>query len=166
MRLPAPYSIVAGYDIGESGGFAINKRTGQSDILIRHYNPDEFIDWCRVFEVGVIYAENVHPYAGQGIVSSGSLMEKKGELIGIARALNIPIKWVEPLSWIQCFTLKRKKHFDSKTQWKKHLVEVAQKEVPLLVNEIDLNTADAVLLWIYGAHLSSGTPMTRKGIFA
>lgn len=113
----------------------------------------------------IVVAENVHTFAGQGLVSSGVLMEQKGILIGICAALQIKLVLIEPKEWIECYTLKKRSDFtieskDGKTKpsttiWKKHLMEIAKSLNPELstFSKFTSGTADAFLMWNYYASI-------------
>ena len=112
----------------------------------------------------IIVAEDVHTFPGQGVVSNGTLMKNRGRIEGMSAALGIQVHWIQPLQWIECYTLKRTKHFESKRKWKCHLAEIAKEMVDdSLVNEINLKTADAFLIWNYAASQQTEEPMTRIG---
>jgi hypothetical protein len=171
-----------GVDIGNKGGICINngpvlkflpmpwdtKENPNKRLTIEKWNtingnyPD------------IIVAEDVHAFAGQGIVSTGTLMKNRGQIEMAAAARGIIPDMIQPLAWIQCYTMKRKKHFKRTKEeikrgdvpnWKQHLVEIAMAMLPLgynlsLVNE---RVADAILIWNYWAAQKIGQPLQKKG---
>lgn len=146
-----------GFDIGAEGGFCFN-----GGGTITHLRmPKDSVEECRQFRhfPVTVYAEDVHTMPGQGVVSNGSLMQRKGRLEGMALATGRVVKWIQPITWISCFTLKRTKHFPNKGSWKNHLCDIARK----LTHEDSINkqTADAVLIWIYGMHMELGRSLTK-----
>lgn len=150
---------VTAVDIGESGGIVYYGKF--LDKLLMCDMPEtplgEVSSLAR--STGSVYAENVHTFPGQGVVSMGSLMQRKGRIEGATLALRRKIHWVNPLNWISCFTIKRSKHFSSKKEWKNHLLVIALEITG--DGRITLNTADAVLLWIYAAYNELGQPMKK-----
>lgn len=102
----------------------------------------------------LIIAEDVHTMPGQGGVSGGSLMQSKGIIIGIAAAIGVKLVLIQPLKWIETFTLKRTKHFDSKNEWKKYLKTIAEGLCP--THDFTLKTTDAFLIWYYYARVLRG----------
>jgi len=154
-------------DIGNEGGLVFN-RAKQSRLGI--YRMPEFVKelWLLVEQIKptIIIAENVHSMPNQGVVAIGTLMKNRGRLEGVAAAAGINPKFIEPLRWMECYTLKRTKHFPTKTQWKNHLIGIAKG----LVNEnekpfIDKRTADAFLIWNFAASQYTTTPMRPLGQF-
>lgn len=152
-------------DIGNEGGMFSNDCTGKCFIArMPKTHRDQWMDFCGSNPHAVI-AENVHTFGGQGIKSNGTLMANRGRIEGFAAALDISPQWIEPLAWIECFTLKRSKHFATKTLWKKHLMEIARKIAPgSIVNEINLHTADAFLIWNYAASQYTEQPIRPIGV--
>jgi hypothetical protein len=157
--------VIIGYDIGKMGGIAI-----LYDGLMSLYNNNGIAKFASLLPEGeriVVYAEDVHAFPGQGSVSTGSLMQSKGELIGAVESLrewaglDISLKLIQPLEWIKRFTAARQKNFKSKTLWKKHLLYIAKETIcsGFLVNDITLNTADAVLMCYYGQFKEQGVEL-------
>lgn len=151
---------ITAVDIGNEGGLCSNDFSG--DVCLRRM-PGTHRDQWEAFLYGcphVVVAENVHAMPGQGLVSTGTLLRNRGRLEGFCAALDIEPHFIEPLAWQQCFTLKRRKHFPDKRQFKKHLMEVAKSLAPpSLVNEITLQTADAFLIWNYAASQQTEEPL-------
>lgn len=157
-----PFPRICAVDIGINGGICYNS-TIHKNVLIEDMPPDlrGLHDILATANPDKIIAENVHTWKGQGIKSSGTLMQSKGRLEGIAVSLGCNIEWIEPKAWIECFTMKSIKNFDSKTLWKKHLLKIAQEIT--MRGELSLKTADAVLMWIYAAHMENGFELTKVG---
>lgn len=152
-------------DIGNEGGMFANDFKYDSLSMARMPKTHRG-QWLKFMEncPGVVVAENVHTFHKQGIKSNGTLMANRGRIEGFCAALDIRPQWIEPMAWIECYTIKRKKHFTTLTLWKKHLAEIARKLAPeSLVNEIDLHTADAFLIWNYAASQQTAEPMRPMG---
>jgi hypothetical protein len=151
-------SILA-FDIGNSGGLVSNC-FGVLDI--RKMPEDLKVLWEYVHNSGATYilAENVHAFSGQGVVSVGTLMKNRGIIEGMCAAYGVTPIFVEPRAWIQCYTLKLKKHFKNKNMWKKYLLEIALAIAPSeLHDRLNLNTADAFLIWNWAASLKTSQPL-------
>lgn len=148
-------------DIGNKGGLVWNHHPDKS-LEIRDM-PEDVMDRWFATALGnpdIIIAEDVHPFHGQGVVSTGTLMQNKGQVEGFASAMEIEIHWIQPIQWIECFTLKRTKHFSNKPQWKRHLIEIAKSIADgSFVNEINDKTADAFLMWNYAASQQTEHPL-------
>lgn len=163
---------IMGYDIGKKGGIAININ---GSLVMENLEEDarsKFLMMQRLRPNRII-AENVHTIVGCNMGAMGELMRQRGHLEGVAAALNIPINWVEPPKWIECYTMKRKRHFTSGKDkegkdrkdgraWKEHLMEIADSMYPS--ETISLATADAVLMWDYQASEFLGEPKKKIGI--
>lgn len=167
---PIPERSVIGVDIGAAGGIVYNhegrvyswSRPSLHTIAgaVKNLNPI------------MVCAENVHAFQGQGAVSTGKLLQARGQLEGVCAALNAKLDFIEPEKWIDCYTMQRGKHFltdsgnKSTTKWKRHLLEIAAtraNKYGLLVNEIEV--ADAYLIWEYALNIVNGTPLKSKGTF-
>lgn len=149
-------------DIGKSGGLCFNEhKTGYQLSITQMLSEIGMAELFIQKMPHIAVAEDVHTFGGQGIVSSGVLMEQKGVLIGICRALRIKLVFIQPKEWIQCYTLKGRSDFqsvrkDGKTKnnitlWKKHLIEIAQSLKP--DTKFTSGTADAFLMWNYYASI-------------
>lgn len=166
-------------DIGNAGGICVN----MDELLAFHPMPEKVSDrWHLISDYSptVIVAENVHAFAGQGIVSTGTLLKNRGQIEMAIAALDAKEDFINPLNWIKCYTMKRKKHFKrtkeeiaeaKKTgeklfQWKDHLVDIAQQLVnqPLVNERINKTTADAILIWNYYAAILAGKPLKPQGL--
>lgn len=159
-------SILA-IDIGNEGGMVYNWYP-QTNIEIRPMSKELHENWMVMAGAmaNIIVAEDVHTFHGQGLVSSGTLMKNRGRIEGMAAALDIEVHWIQPVQWIECYTLKRTKHFKHKRDWKKHLAEIAKEMVDdSLVNEITLKTADAFLIWNYAASQHTEQPLKQLNPF-
>lgn len=169
-------------DIGNKGGICVNGAGWLQFIPMpwdTKENPDPYVvqkKWRAIsdYDPSIIVAEDVHAFAGQGIVSTGTLLKNRGQIEMAAAALCIVPNFIQPLAWISCYTMKRKKHFKRTKEeikaggvptWKQHLVEIATALLPdgynlSLVNE---RVADAILIWNYWAALKIGQPLQKKG---
>ncbi len=150
---------VTGVDIGASGGIACRLFGTVSLHDMPSVPHDEY--YLIRNSTGPIYAEDVHPFKGQGVVAVGSLMQRKGRIEAFGYSLGRELKWIEPMAWIECFTLKSKKNFETRTLWKKHLLEIARGIEPMM--QLNLKTADAFLIWIWAAHKELGHSLTKVG---
>lgn len=153
FNLPLVNEILMGFDIGKLGGMC----SGDGRYIALEETPEtpkELSKAIRFSNPSTIIAENVHTMPGQGVASSGNLMQSKGVLMGVAAALNIKLVFIEPLKWIETFTLKRTKHFESKNDWKKYLMSIAQALAPQ--EHFTLKTTDAFLIWYYYARVLRG----------
>lgn len=114
----------------------------------------------------IIIAEDVHTFTGQGMVSQGTLMKNRGRVEGMAAAMGIQVEFINPLRWIECYTMKRKKHFITQQKWKMHLVEIAKSIMGDggWLREITLKTADAFLIWNYAASQQTDEPLRPMGV--
>lgn len=157
-------------DIGNKGGFCCNC----GHIFVTEMPEDVNLRW-KVFNdqrPSTVVAENVHAFKGQGIVSTGTLLKNRGQVEMAAAALGVKMVFIQPLAWIECYTMKRKKHFKpSKAErlagapiWKEHLVEICLAVLPecyhYLVND---KTADAILIWNFFAAQKIGQPLKKMG---
>ena len=163
-------------DIGNAGGICVNI----DGKLIWESMPEDINKRWEIYRdhnPTIIVAENVHAFAGQGIVSTGTLLKNRGQVEMAIAAVGALHEFINPLNWIKCYTMKRKKHFkrtkeelaemkkngEKPFQWKDHLVSIAQDL--LLVNErIDKTTADAILIWNYYAALRIQKPLKPQGL--
>jgi hypothetical protein len=150
---------IAGIDIGKTGGIVHNYFG-----VLEVENTSLRSTLKALQECHRAIAENVHPMPKQGIVSSGTLMLQKGMVIGVCAAKGVELDFIEPLEWIKCYTLKRTKHFETKTKWKRHLMEIAKVVFPREYSDmITLHNADAFLIWNYFASLRIGNPLPEYG---
>lgn len=156
---------IVGVDIGNDGSIFKNVTDSVSLQMMPESWDRRSAAITRIhqsFDADVVYAEDVHTMPGQGVVSSGVLMEQKGFIRGTCAGQGIRLEFMRPIQWQECFTMKRTKHFASETLWKKHLAEIAREHVEgPLVNEITHKNADSVLIWIWAAHKELGQPMIR-----
>jgi hypothetical protein len=161
---------VMAVDIGNNGGIVVNTIGHHQPILFdMPKSLPEAWDIFQTYEPHYILAENVHTWKGQGIVSQGTLLQNRGRIEGMAAAIKVDIDFIEPLEWIRCFTIQRKKHFEtnggkkSGPKWKKHLLHIAQQigEGRFL---LDLGTCDAFLMWIYAAYRYGGEPLKPQSL--
>jgi hypothetical protein len=106
-------------------------------------------EWSEGHSV-ILLREDVHPWGGQGAVTSGTLMESVGVIDGIAAALGFQIEKVDPSVWKRVMGINDVKRMSCQR---------AIKEFPLwrdtFKRVMDHNRAEAALLGLYGArHLS------------
>jgi len=153
MNLPLVNEVVMGFDIGASGGWCCGNGH-YVDIEPIPEQPKELVRKIKFAAPTIIVAEDVHTMPGQGGVSGGKLMQSKGILIGIAAALDIKVVLIQPLRWIETFTLKRTKHFNTKCEWKNYLKSIAEGLCP--DHKFTLKTTDAFLIWYYYARVLRG----------
>lgn len=145
-------------DIGLKGGIVYNEF---DRLVIEEMKPDLKWLWGRIQAPQHLVAENVYTMPKQGIVSAGTLMEAKGIIRGMCAAADIEPDLIQPLKWIEVYTLKRRKHFDDKPQWKKHLLQVALEICPETYREqINLKTCDAFLIWNWAAARHTGVELS------
>lgn len=150
--------MIMAVDIGINGGIVFNDR---NELHILPMQDDLFWLWDRLRYARQVVAENVYTMPKQGIVSAGTLMEGKGVIKGMCAASGIEPNLIRPLSWIEVYTLKRRKHFETKPHWKKHLLEVAMGIVPSEYREqINLKTCDAFLMWNWAAAKHTGVELS------
>lgn len=108
----------------------------------------------------LVVFENVHAFAGQGVVSVGSLLEQKGMIRGIARALGYGELQVVPTVWQKSFGMVPPKNLKGDTTkktktlrkaWlKAKSLEIAKKEFPDTVSKItDHGLSDALLIGLW-----------------
>jgi hypothetical protein len=82
---------------------------------------------------------------GQGISSTGKLMENYGLLKGILIANVIPFKEITPGTWMKYLPFKKDK-LSGKSQWKTKLSQLAKQLYPKYATR---NSADAILMIHY-----------------
>ena len=168
-------------DIGNKGGLCWNDGSSVGFLEMPYdtkENPNPRLvneKWEAINGVmpSTIVAENVHAFEGQGIVSTGTLLKNRGQVEMAAAATGAEMILIQPLAWISCYTMKRKKHFKRTKEeiaakmptWKQHLAEIAMAILPAgydlsLVNE---RTADAILIWNYWASVMTGNQLPKMG---
>lgn len=108
----------------------------------------------------LVVFENVHAFAGQGVVSVGSLLEQKGMIRGIARALGYAELQVTPTVWQKHFGMvppkdlkgdSAKKTKTLRKAWlKSKSLEIAKQKFPDTVSKItDHGLSDALLIGLW-----------------
>lgn len=103
----------------------------------------------------VAIMEDVHPWPGQGVVSSGSLMRGVGTWEGILAALGIPYEFVTPQRWKGTMMDGRGKDKDASRILAQQLFpEIAEK----LKLKKDHGKAEALLIAEYRRRLTAVTP--------
>lgn len=113
------YDVIIGVDIGYSGAITfMDARSGEilsiRDMPTHVVNERKLINIERLKfmleipklhnELAVVVMEDVHAFPGQGSVSTGTLMEQKGILRGIAVTLGYDVVLISPKTW--------QKHYD------------------------------------------------------
>ena len=74
------------------------------------------------FEDTLVIMEDVHTFPGQGIVSMGTLLEQKGIILGMCKALEYDVQLISPKTWQKHFYLncpKEIKGKDARKKWMK-----------------------------------------------
>lgn len=152
---------VTAVDIGASGSLVTLCKGFNISICEMPGGAETECNHLKFSTCGPIYAEDVHTFPGQGVVSMGSLMQRKGRIEAIGYCTHRKVNWIQPIAWIECFTLKRSKNFKNKREWKKHLIDIAIEQTG--IETLNLKTADAVLIWIWAAHKELGHSLTKVG---
>lgn len=106
----------------------------------------------------LVIVEDVHAFPGQGVVSSGTLMEQKGIIRGLASALGYETLMVNPKTWQKSLGITPPKDIKDKTKRKIWLKENSRRVASELYKEFsakfeDKNShgrSDAVLIgdWV------------------
>lgn len=108
------HDVIIGVDIGYSG--AITFMDNESKEILSIYDmPTHVVNEKKVIdikhlkhlleipkehgELAIVVMEDVHAFPGQGSVSTGTLMEQKGILLGIATTLGYDVQLVYPKNW-------------------------------------------------------------------
>lgn len=108
---------------------------------------------CRNESALVIF-EDVHAFPGQGVVATGTLLEQKGIIRGITRALGYDEFPISPKTWQKHFDIVCPKEIKKKEHRKKWLkeksLEIARKKFPdwemRLSNKTAHGLSDALLI--------------------
>lgn len=149
------HDVIIGVDIGYSGAITFMDVESKEILSIRDMpthvvNEKKIIDIKKLKfilerpkehnELAVLVMEDVHAFPGQGSVSTGTLMEQKGILRGIAVTLGYDVYLVSPRVWQKYFgmvapkTVKGNSASQTKTLRKKWLkqksVELARATFP------------------------------------
>lgn len=95
----------------------------------------------------VAVIEKVHSMPKQGVVSSFTFGQGYGFLRGCLIALGIPFREVSPQAWQKYLEIPRRSKDETKTQFKRRLLSVAQQMFPDV--NATLKTADALLIAEY-----------------
>lgn len=167
MKLIDPSLVnerILAIDIGKKGGTCLGTMNGDFFLEKMPETDGGIANTIQVSNPDLVVFESVHIFGPQR--GGECLVEQKGVIKGICATLGV--KWVEvnPKKWIECYTIKQKKNFSSVTNWKKHLIEIAAKLKPSYLGSLDSYTADAFLLWNYQAHISTNTPLEKRGQLA
>jgi hypothetical protein len=175
-------TIFIGIDPGKMGGIAVLS----FGIISIYKYPGTTIDLKNIFrgyDPSKCFAilEKQHAFPGQGVVSTGKIMQNYGIYQGILIALEIAFKEVSAATWMKTYpqgpvkpkslTKPKKKDYPIeeeykqqtkkyksainklKTTKKNHLKSIAQQYYPIRAKKITLQTSDAVLIAIYAQHL-------------
>jgi hypothetical protein len=151
-------------DIGKKGGAVWNEK-GKLFSMSMTNEAEEIATLLRNIKVSTIVAENVHAWGGQGVVSSGTLMQERGRWEGAVAAFGkAPIKFIEPRAWVECFTYKKRDNFTNTDRWKKHLIEIANANCRWLALTSS-GISDAWMIWNYYASIIVDDRMRPIGEF-
>lgn len=102
----------------------------------------------------LVVIEDVHAFPGQGVVSSGTLLEQKGVIQGLASALGYDLVKVNPKTWQGSLGITPPKELKDKTKRKVWLKEHSRQAATTLYKEFgekfknknDHGRSDAVLI--------------------
>jgi len=154
MKSPAERnSLIVGIDPGKSGGIAVVSEstikasktpldTIQMSMLVKSAVNSAYIDNQKL----TVYIENVHAFPTDGRSSAFKFGMNYGMWLGILASNNLtPIK-VSPFKWMQEFAPLPKQ----KKERKRMLKQIAQEMFPSI--KVTLNTADAILIAVYGVN--------------
>ena len=160
---------IAAVDIGKNGAFAfiVNDKTV---IEKMPQTPRGIAELIERYSPGVLYAENVHAFPGQGAVTTGVLMRAKGIIEGVC-AKRCELVLIKPSEWTSeygrvadCLSEADRLEYDllkndknpvakksakklfakAKIAWKNRLKEIAQSKNQHL--KVTLASADALLI--------------------
>ena len=179
------YEVVISIDIGKTGGIAffevaecdheghgllslhsmpvmeVTKADGTTKTEVDLEKLVFFMERPKVRgDTCLVVFENVHAFAGQGVVSVGSLLEQKGMIRGIAGALGYDTLQVTPTVWQRHFGMVPPKDLKGDTAkktktlrkaWlKDKSLELAKKKFPDTVSKItDHGISDALLIGLW-----------------
>ena len=101
-----------------------------------------------------VFVEKQHPYSKQGLVSTGTLMQHYGEIIGILTALRIPFEEIPPQRW-QAYIHGSKHKKRPRAEKKRASIRKAKSLFPFCKFKGD-GEAEALLIAEYGRRLLSG----------
>ena len=100
------------------------------------------------------YIEKVGGYIA-GATTPGSAMFNFGQGVGLIKGALLALGWrlieTAPQKWQKPFSLGKSKDHPTKTHWKRHLKDTAQKRYP--AQRVTLATADALLILEYATLL-------------
>ena len=155
------FGPVLGIDPGVAGGIAIITREGIIKLFEMPPSPFHLGQLFKaVAPAGIALAivEKVHALPNGGNVSSMFKFGKGvGILIGILTALEIPYEEIDPKTWQAALGIKQRakrlvvggkvlQDEETRSAWKNRLKAKAVELFPELAGEINLNTADALLM--------------------
>lgn len=137
-----------GIDPGpKSGGLAIV--TSRKEVYAITRMPATEHDLCdflkqRASIINMAWIEKVHAFPKQGVVGAFNFGDNYGMLRGVLAAYDIPFEVVRPLAWQKRLEIPKKGRDESKPQFKRRLIRIAQNMYPKV--PILKETADALLL--------------------
>ena len=85
----------------------------------------------------------------QGVASSFTFGDGYGQLKMGLTAVGIPFELVTPQAWQKGLAIPPRKKSETRTKWKHRLREVAHRLYPNAEADINLKTADAILIATY-----------------
>lgn len=182
------YEIVIGCDVGINGGISFFDTEAKELVglykmptikITRNGKEKNVVDLDRlkfILEIpkihndsAILVMENVSAFPGQGVVSMGTLLEQKGLLRGIAKALGYDEALIQAKAWQKYYNLippkelKGKKASQTRTLRKKWLKQqslvCAKEEFPTWEDKIDNSDglADATLIGLW--YLQTNNPL-------
>lgn len=142
-----------GIDPGAAGGIAvINATDGRVEKCIKMPETPQDINLALVsyYNNAIAYIEDVHAMPGNGVVSMFNFGINVGYLRMALLANAIPAHYITPSKWQKYYSFGATMKSEGKTAWKNRLKAKAQELHPYLQKDINLKTADAVLIAEYG----------------
>lgn len=144
--------IVIGIDVGLKGGLAYfdvqeRQHEGHGLILLKPMPTTQvaksdgknktILDVDRLLfiletpnkrhETATVVMEDVHAFPGQGVVAVGTLLEQKGIILGMCKALGYQVELVQPKKWQSYFGIVCPKDLKGKDKRKKFLKAESMK---------------------------------------
>jgi len=86
-------------------------------------------------ETATVVMEDVHAFPGQGVVAVGTLLEQKGIIIGMSKALGYDVCLVSPKTWQKQFDIVCPKELKAKAKRKKMLKDLSLKKAHNIFND-------------------------------
>lgn len=159
LRPPKSSSTVyLGIDPGKSGGIAV--LSGYSVVLYKM--PDSESD---IAEILTAYSrvpgyramiEKVSSSPQMGVTSAFTFGRGYGFLRGCLTSLRISFQEVPPQTWQKALSIPQRKKTESQPQFKRRLVDFAKRLFPGDAKQINLSTADALLIAEYCRRVNNG----------